>query len=440
MISRPAGLFLWLCLAWPAAAQYSGPALLSRGEAPAAMSNTSIRFQPFVEVTADYSTGLRNIGLDSTGNLINSNAVGTSLIFGVSGTHAWRHDSLGMSYRGMLTHLVGESGYDSLDQSMMLGYKHQLSRHMTASLRESAGMLTRNFGLTSLPSTVPFDPSTTFVPTTDYFDNRTIYLDSAASLALQKTSRLSFSFGGESIRTIRRSKALHSETGYVARGDMQYRMTRRTTVGLGYTYLRFQYSGAVGQTDAHGALASYSIRISRAVEFSAYGGPMFVESKFIETVAPDPVIQVLLGIGASQQVAYNKRTLLNAAGRISRTFRTGVVYAGGGRSVTPGNGLFMTSYTTQALAGYSYTGLRRWSAAASLSYARADAAGTIQGIYSGYSAFASMSRSLRYYTHFVASVAARKYDSPDFSRYNRLIYEARVGIGFAPGEVPLRIW
>ena len=38
------------------------------------------------------------------------------------------------------------------------------------------------------------------------------------------------------------------------------------------------------------------------------------------------------------------------------------------------------------------------------------------------------------------SFSARRYDSPSFPNFQRTIYTARVGIGFSPGDVPLRVW
>jgi hypothetical protein len=51
-----------------------------------------------------------------------------------------------------------------------------------------------------------------------------------------------------------------------------------------------------------------------------------------------------------------------------------------------------------------------------------------------------MSRSLGHSLSFVTSYLANQYRSPDFTRYNRLIYSASVGIGWSPGDIPLRIW
>jgi hypothetical protein len=433
--------WLFLCLTLPASAQYSGPALLSRGEAPAAMSGgPAITFRPFVEVTGEYSSGLANVSLNDQGQIANEHSFGGTLGWGVSGKHLWRHDTLGLDYRGGATHYLKHGGYDSIDQSLLLGYTHQFSRHATFSLRESAGILERNFGLTTLPETVPFDPATTFIPQTDYFDNRTLYTDTFAGLTLQKTNRLSFSASGELIANHRRSTALNSDTGRLARGDAQYRVSRRSTLGVGYTFMNMQFTNANGASDVHGVTLSYSVRLSRWVEISAYAGPMRVESKFVTTTQLDPAVQALLGIPFAQQVVYSVSYFTSAVGRISRTFRTGVLYAGGGRMVTPGNGLFMTSYGTTISAGYSYTGLRRWSFGTGGNYSRYDALGTVTGNYSGYSGNASLSRLIGHNAHFLASVSARQYGSGTFANYNRIIYESRIGFGYAPGSIPLRIW
>jgi hypothetical protein len=40
----------------------------------------------------------------------------------------------------------------------------------------------------------------------------------------------------------------------------------------------------------------------------------------------------------------------------------------------------------------------------------------------------------------VAGYDARQYSSIEFRNYNRLVQEVHVGLGFTPGEVPLRVW
>ena len=427
-----------LVCALPLSAQYDGPAILTRGEAPAAMANPQISFRPFLEIAGAYDTGLAGVGVDAAGS--GAAAFGIQLTGGISGVRSWKRTKVGLDYRGSLNHYAGRSYYDSSDQSFMLGVTHQLSKHSVLTLRESAGLFSRNFGFYALPQTVPFDPSTTFLPNTDYFDNRTIYLSTQADLTVQRSTRLSFNMGGDGFTARRRSSSLYGVIGGGARGDIQYRMSRRTTVGVGYTYSRFDYIGAFSGTDLHSFVGSYAIRLSRWWEFTGYAGVMRAETKFQESVAIDPVIAALLGFSTRPVIVHRIDYLPNVSGRLSRTFRRGVAYISGGHTVTPGNGLFLTSTMTNASLGYSYTGLRYWSFSAQFGYDRANSLGNIIGSYGDLGGSVSASRTLSHSLNVVASLYGRKYQSGTFAAYDRLIYSARIGLGFTPGDIPLRIW
>ena len=424
----------------PVLAQYGGPAILSRGQAPAAMSTAQIDFRPYVGLYSTYSTGLANVAVDNEGALANEFSWGTTLSWGISGTHSWRHTKLGLNYGGSIAHYYRQTGFDGIDQSFLLGLTHQLTRHWQFSWNNNIGTFSRDHGTPTLTATVPFDPSTTYVPTTDFFDNRTTYLSSQADVVYQKSARLSFDFGGDYFTTGRRSQALHGVTGEGARGDVQYRVSRRSTIGAQYNYQHFVFSKIFGSTDLHGVGMSYALQLTRLVEFSALFGIYRVENSFIEEVPLDPVIASLLGISSATRVSHTINYTPNISGRISRAFSKGVAFAAGGRSVTPGNGLFLTSISSNVMAGYSYTGMRRWSLNVAYDYSRSQALGTIQGGYTTMSGSASASRQLGRMVHLVFDYSMRKYGSPTYVQYNRLIHSASVGLAFAPGEVPLRVW
>ena len=404
------------------------------------MSAPQIDFRPFVGIYATYSTGLSNVSVNDQGGLADASSVGMTLNWGVGGTHSWRHTKLGLDYLGGLTHYTQKTAYDSWDQSLLLGVSHQLSRHILISSRTNAGFTSRDQRLRTLDQTVPFDPATTYAPATDFFDNRTIYASSQNDLTYQKSARLSFDFGGDGFTTRRRSKALYNLNGASARADMQYRVSRRTTLGLEYIYSHYDFSRIFGGTDMHGAAVTFAFQLSRNVEFSGYGGAFRVENKFIETVPVDPVIAQLLGIGSAFRVLHAINFTPNVGARMSRSFSKGVLYAAVGRSVTPGNGLFLTSIETSATAGYSYTGFRRWSLSAAAFYSTARSLGNIQGPYSTTAGSLSTSRTLGHMVNFVASYSARKYGSSVFNNYNHLVHSVAIGFAFAPGEVPLRVW
>jgi hypothetical protein len=429
-----------LGFALPVSAQYAGPAVLSRGEAPSAMSWPDIRFRPFVEVSGTWDTGLAAVKVSDSGELAKESSLGMGLAWGVSGTHSWRYTKLGVSYRGGLNHYFRDAGFDNLNQSMLIGLTRRLTPRMTMTINSSAGIFTRDYGLLGLQQTVPFDPATTSIPRTDFFDNRTIHLSTVGTLIYQRTARLSFSFSGNGFTTRRRSQALYGVVGAGAQSDVQYRLTRRVTVGGSYAYQHYDFTKVLGVTDGHGVAGSFAFQLSRLLEFSAYAGAIRVETKFSQTVPLAPAIVALLGITESQQIVHSIFWVPQMGARLSRTFENGVAYLGVGHGITPGNGLFLTSTMSSAFAGYAYTGLRRWSLGAFAGYYRGSSKANIRGAYSNLSGSVAASRQIKHGFHFTAHFSARNYDSPSFAGYNRLIYTARVGLSYSPGDLPLRIW
>jgi hypothetical protein len=419
---------------------YAGPAVLTRGQAPAAMATPQIDFRPFIEVTSVYDTGLAGVIVNDQGQLANVAAAGVEVAGGISGLHSWTHTQIGLDYRGAIRDYDQQTYYDGTDQMLRLSVTHQLSRHYTLSLRESGGLFSRDFGLSGLSATTPYDASTTYIPATDFFDNRTIYLDTQAELTIQQTTRLSFDFSGDGFLARRRSTALYGVTGGSARGDVQYRISKRTTLGAAYMFTSFDFTRVLSGTDIHSVVGSYSVRLSRSTEFTAFAGVMRAETKFIQSVPLDPVVAALLGVTEGNVITHNTYTLPTFNGRFSRAVRNGVLYVGGNRTITPGNGLFLTSKVTSVLAGYSYTGLRRWSFSLQANADLAKSFANVVGQYNDYGGQFQASRQVSRAVHAIASFSGRKYSSPTFAGYNRPIYDARVGVGFSPGDLPLRVW
>ena len=434
---------LWMLLfgaARLALAQYAGPALLTRGEAPASAAQPTIEFRPFVEVTGIYDTGLAAFTVTDTGALANTSSAGERVAFGISGTHRWAHTNFGATYRGSISHFAKQTYYDGMSQSLLLGLKHEFTRHISLDLSENAGTFSRDFGLLGVPQTSLFDPSTTYTPTTDYFDNRTYYFSSTADLIIKRSNRLSFALGGTAIANRRRSKALHGDTGINAGGDVQYRVSKRSTVGANYTYSHFVFTDTIGATDVHTVAGTYAIALARNVEFSGYAGLSRIENKNISTTTLDPVIAALLGITQSTQILHSIERTPAFGGRVAWRVPRAVVHASVRRGFSPGNGLFAASTSLAISGGYSYTGLRRWSASVQGSFDDNRALVGITGRYRSSSSGISLSRKLLGSTHFVASYSIRVYDSSDFSNYHRIVNEASIGFGFTPGEIPLRVW
>jgi hypothetical protein len=433
--------FAVIAAALPAFGQYAGPAILSRGEAPVAMAAPQISFRPYLEVTGIYDTGLAGVAVvNAQGDLANQASAGIAVTLGISGTHSWRHTRLGLDYRGSVQEYNQQTYYDTITQSLMMGVTHQFTRRVALSLRETAGMFSQNFGLIGLPQTAGYDPNSAVIPTTDFYDNRTVYFTSQADVTIQKSARLSFDFGGDGDLVRRRSSALYGVNGASARGDLQYRWTRRTTVGAMYTYTHYDFTNILGGSDVHSGVITYATALSRWWEFSGFAGFARVENRFIQEVPLAPPIQALLGYATGTQLAYSLSYVPNVQARLSRTFSNGVAYVLGQRMVTPGNGLFLTSTITSLMAGYNFTGLRRWSFGAIGGYTKAESLGNVVGQYDTASGGFTASRQITRAVHALASFTGRRYSSPTFTNYNRPVYDVRIGLGFAPGDIPLRIW
>jgi hypothetical protein len=433
-------LLLLLGAAHVVLAQYSGPAILSRGEAPGSISLPAIRFRPYVDVSGIYSTGLAGVIVSDTGELASTASAGVRLAFGISGHQRWRRTNLSVDYRGSVSHYLRRTYYDGMSQSILLGLRHNINRRMTLNLSQTAGMFTRDFGLLGVSQTALYDPSTAYIPTTDYFDNRTIYFTSVGNLVMQKTARLSFMAGGFAVKNSRRSEALRSANGVGATGDVQYRLTRRSTIGGNYQYNRIHHERTTGGADVHSAGFTYAIGLSLRTELSAYAGATHIESKSQITTQTDPVIAALLGIRETSQIVHYLAWTPNFGVRISRRVPQGILTAAVTHGVSPGNGLFMTSKTLTVNAGYSYLGLRRWSASIQGSYYSSNAVVGATGSYGSASGGLRLSRKIGRSLHFIATHNVRQYDSATFARYRRLINELSLGLAFTPGELPLRVW
>jgi hypothetical protein len=437
-------VFALLAVAAPVFAQYAGPAILSRGDAPSGIGASPVSFRPYFEISGIYDTGLTGAGLNAQGEIGSTSSPGIQFAGGISGNHSWRHTTIGLSYHGDVNQFQKATYFDATDQSLLLSIKHQFTRHIYLDLRESAGMFSTDSGLSALQQTISYDPAQSTLPTTDFFDNRTLYLSTQADLIYQRSARLSFDFGGDGFINRRRSSDLFGVTGSSARGDVQYRVSRRSTIGANYTFTHYSFTRVFSGTYIHSFSGTYAIQLTRHLEFTGYAGVSYLDNTLEQVVPVSPAIAAILGITSGLAVSHTLSYVPNGSGRLSEQFHNGVAYISGGHTTTPGNGLFLTSTMTYASAGYTFTGLRRWSLGANVVYNKAatvgETVGGVAGGYGGTNATLSASRLIARSMHVVAALNANRYDSPNFALYNRTVYSARIGFGWTPGDVPLRVW
>jgi hypothetical protein len=186
--------FVILGFVLPAFAQYAGPAILSRGEAPGGMTRAPDGFTLSLTLTSEYTNGL--IGIDAQNSavaLTGEPAFGAGLVVGATGGHTWGHTHLNFGYSGSFKDYSRATTYSGSSQGLSFDLIQQFSPRLALDVRESAGMYSRFLPATvSEDSSVPLDSAVSSIPTTDFYNNRTVFNTTQANLTWQQTARLSF--------------------------------------------------------------------------------------------------------------------------------------------------------------------------------------------------------------------------------------------------------
>jgi hypothetical protein len=417
--------------------EYSGPAILSRGETPAGQTVAPIAFRPYIGLSGIYDTGLVPVSVTSTGGIPSTDLYGLELNLGAYTYHVWKHTTLGLDYRGDLRH-YSTTYWDGTDQFVSLILAHRPTKRVTFTLRNQAGIYTRNYFLSSALGALA--PNYLQLPQNDIYDNRVIFADVSADLTYLLTHRLSFNIGGEGSLVRRRSTALYGMTGAVARGDLEYRISRHSTLGVDYRYTYFEYTRGFGNSGIHSVGLNYSTQFSPHVQLSARIGGARVASQSLTEVTLDPAIAALLGESVAIQAAYRINYVPDMEVRLTDTFRRSLFMLAYINQVIPGNGIYLTSRNNSGIASYSYTGVRHWNFAVDGSYGRMSTLVQTLGAYTAYGAGAGITRDLGKGLHAVLRLDTRHYDVASTAAFKHTEYRASLGVTFSPGDVPLVLW
>lgn len=429
---------LFLACAMSAPAQiggYGGPSILTRGQIPSTQNNEAMMgFRPYVSVNGIYDTDLVGLTTDQQGDAA---AFGVEGQIGVYGYRGWKKTLLGLDYRGAYRHYTSSTYYDGTDQQLALTVSRQLARHLQIDAREMGGILSRGYGFYNGIGFM--DTSSMQVPNNELFNDPVYYLSSAADLVYQKSARLSFSGGGQGFMARHRSSSLFGVAGGGARGEIAYRLSRFSTVGVEYQFLHYGYTKAFGTSNMHDVALNYALRPTRRWEFAVRLGGNRLESLFLNRVAVDPIIAALTGIRNNIEAAYRVQYMPDISARISRSFKHASLNLAYMRQITPGNGMYLTSSGDTTSLSYSYTGIRRWNLGVNSSFNRLHPLVQTISNYTSYSAGVGVTRQLKHDFHLVARFEAR-YFRISGSTLNWNPYRATIGFAYSPGDIPLSLW
>ena len=420
----------------PSTDDYGGPAILSRGQVPGAATAAPIAFRPYIGVSGIYDSGLLPVSVNSNGQIPTPGLYGVEVNLGLYGYHTWKHTTLGLDYRGNIRHYSQNTYFDGSDHILSLILTHRPGKRWIFTLRNQAGTYSQNYFLTSLGF---LSPSYLQLPQNDIYDNRVIFLSTSADVTYRMTARLSFNFGGEGDLIRRRSTALYGVTSATARADMQYRIRRHTTLGADYRFMRFDFTQGFGNSNIHSVGLTYATQFTRHLELSARIGGARVESLSLAVVPIDPAIAAIIGQSFGIQTAHRVNYIPDVTARLTESFRRSQFYLDYSNSVTPGNGVYLTSRVQSAGAGYHYTGIRYWNFGVDGSYNRMSALVQTLGNFATYGGGVGVTRELRKGFHVVMRMDVRHYAvAGNYFIHNE--YRAMLGFTFSPGDVPLALW
>jgi hypothetical protein len=271
--------------------------------------------------------------------------------------HYYRSGVVSLDYTGGYR---GYPGFNSdpvnnIIQNLSLAWNAQLSRHVLFTVRELAGwnpggwipqvVITPEFALGLNLIAIRNESSLT-----------------SAGLSIQQTRRLSWQLGGDfyELRFVPSSNNIGSYSEDATAG-INYRVSKRTTIGANALYQHFSFLQSRGTTSTQGGFASLQHSFGPRIELGVSGGAM--RTSYDESSA-----QVF---GIVLPVSNPRPTLVPfASARLSIARRHTTFSLSGGETVSPGNGVFLTSRLIYAGAGFSYVATRRWSFSAGGGYQR----------------------------------------------------------------------
>ena len=423
----------------PPRSEYAGPAILSRGLG--ALLNPDrelLKLRPFASVQGIYDSGLTAISVDETGKLHSRDALGTEADFGVTGYHSWRRTLLGMQYQGRLRHYTRETYYDGMDNILTLNAVHRASRRVTVQVAPAVASYSRGYFAPEAGSAY-YSPELMALAGGELFDSRVNVVFGSGRLVYQRTARLSVSLGGNGFATRRHSRALAGVTGYSATGDLAYRVSRYQTIGVDYHFMHYDFQRVFGDTDAQGIGFNYALQMGRHWTLALRAGGYRVEISRLERVPLDPVIAAIVGQGVAISTSYRQLYIPAFNGQLVRRYRRGAATFEYTRSISPGNGLYLTANYEQGGAGISYRGTRRASVFVHGAAQQYRALVQDLGRFRSYWGGLGMSYSLAHDLSLSVTLGARHYDVRN-TQLDRISYRAAVGLTYSPGEVPFSLW
>lgn len=330
----------------------SAEAEFSGGDEDAARKRALNTFGLYGEITGVYDSGLVLPPAAQGPRTAAIASYGAESIFGANAAHRWRRGEFSIEYRGAYRRYTDSPAFDGLDQYLQLTFREALLRHLDLDLKSTLGTTTTTNGTFSYFPVSALDRIG--LPTDELFNSRTNYLQSRADLTWKATGRLSFGLGGDGFVVRRESPLLAGLNGYNARASAAYRLTRHQTLSATYSNTYFDFQDAFGNARLETAALGYSVALTREWDLSVLAGGARVDMLGLTEVPLPASITALTGETFAVVTFHGVDYLPVAEVRLIRRLKAGLLTFDYARSVTPGNGYYLTSRQTSSAVTYSY--------------------------------------------------------------------------------------
>jgi hypothetical protein len=419
---------------------YLGPGVMSRGAGAIGDRSgqpVSVRF--FADVTGVYDNGIQPFSVNPNGSLVTVNGLyGIQLDFGAYGQRQGKQSVIGLDYTGNFYHYTNNPFFDGTTHNLALGYTYQKSRRVAFDLRALAGTTTLGYGGGAFAAgEVPTDIVNQ--PTSLLFDNRTYYGQGTADVNFIASARTTYTVGGDVFAVRRQASGLAGLDGWNARGSIQHRLSRQKSIGVIYQHMFYNFPPAFGQSDTDMVEGFYSTTLGRRWTFNIHAGAFRTDVQGLSVVQLNPVIAALLGQSFGVQ-AFNRTDIYpSGAAVLTGHYKTSSASLTYGRTVIPGNGVYLTSRQDAAGVSLSYTGIKKWNLGVSAGYYKLNSIG--QGIpsYGQFTGGAGLTYGITRSIHIVARYDVRHQDI-SLVGLRETGSRATIGLAFSPGNVPLSLW
>ena len=424
-----------------AGAGFGGPAVLGRAAGGALRGRNEVNLRFFASLQGTYDTGLTSLALDASGQPVTRSSSGLQATVGVTGSKVFRRAQVVLMLNG---------GYRYFEQAFVnkgvtflgiAGGTYVVNRRMTLGSSNVLGSQLQSFslGLAAIPALAQ-DPVTSTLPVNDFIDTRISFWSNNSTLTYQLGPRLSFSASGGFNGNKRTGQALASSTGISARGDAAYRINRRQTLSIDYSFANYNFSGSYGDTAIHQTAIGYSIEIGRSWAAQFRAGGSLLQNEGLRRVTLDPFIAAILGRPTGLEAFYKESFQPSLQATLTRNWRKASLTGGYRQGVTPGNGLLLTSRTQNFFGSYRYTGVRRWTLGMLASDNRMENLIGFTASSNVTTALGSIGYQLRRDLQTSATFGYRRNIFGGLNSFNQQGMRFTFNISYSPGDVPLALW